>query len=95
MNSLIGEYSVEGKDLKTKLPNGRFYLDKVGAEHIADEVIKTHLKMNQSEANAYAKKNFPAIWDHADILKKGFIEVERAPVMLRAVVGEVEAQGGL
>ena len=95
MNSLIGEYSVEGKDPKTNLPNGRFYLDKIGAEHIADEVIQTHLGMNQKQSNDYKAKNFPAIWDHADILKKGFIEVERAPVMLRAVVGEVEAQGGL
>ena len=95
MNSLIGEYSVEGIDRKTNTPNGVFYLDKVGAEHIAEEVVKTHLEMKQPEANKYIKKEFPAIWAHADILKAGFIKVEEAPVMLRAVVGEVVAQGGL
>jgi hypothetical protein len=95
MNSLIGEYSIEGKDPKTNLPNGKFYLDKINAEHIANEVIRTHLGMNQGDANKYEKEHFPAIWAHADILNKGFIETERAPMMLRAVVGEVEAQGGL
>lgn len=91
MNSLIGEYSIEGKDEKTGKPNGRFYLDKINAEHIANEVIRTHLGMNQKEANDYEKKHFPEIWKHADILNKGYIETERAPVMLRAVIGEVEA----
>lgn len=51
--------------------------------------------MTQEQANKYEKEHFPAIWDHFDILKQGFIETERAPMMMRAVVGEVEAQGGL
>jgi hypothetical protein len=95
MNSLIGEYSIEGKDQKTGLPNGRFFIDKMNAEHVADEVVKTHLGMNQEAANKYVEKDFPAVWAHADILKRGFIETEAAPMMVRAVVGEVEAQGGL
>jgi hypothetical protein len=32
MNSLISEYSIEGKDKKTKLPNGHYFIDKHGAE---------------------------------------------------------------
>ena len=34
MNSLIGEYSIEGKDPKTGKPDGRFYLDKIGRAHV-------------------------------------------------------------
>jgi len=55
MNSLIKEYSLEGKNQKTGLPNGKFFINKINAEHVANEVIRTHLKMNQSEANTYEK----------------------------------------
>jgi hypothetical protein len=32
MNSLISEYSIEGKNKKTKKPDGHYYIDKHGAE---------------------------------------------------------------
>ena len=32
MNSLISEYSIEGKDKTTKKPNGHYFIDKYGAE---------------------------------------------------------------
>jgi hypothetical protein len=32
MNSLISEYSIEGKNKATKKPNGHYFIDKYGAE---------------------------------------------------------------
>lgn len=43
MNSLLKEYSLEGKDKKTGLPNGKFFINKINADHVANEVVRTHL----------------------------------------------------
>jgi hypothetical protein len=37
----------------------------------------------------------PLIWDHVDLLKKGFILVEEAPQFLRYLLGEVEVNNAL
>ena len=40
MRSLIKTYSLEGKT--DNEPNGKFYLDKNGAEGVAKEIVGTH-----------------------------------------------------
>jgi len=36
-----------------------------------------------------------ALWNHHDVLHEGFIEVDKAAVLLRSLIGEVESQVGL
>jgi hypothetical protein len=40
MNSLISEYSIEGKDKTSKKPNGHYFIDKHGAENISIAAIE-------------------------------------------------------
>jgi hypothetical protein len=93
MNSLISEYSIEGK--KNKKPDGHYYIDKHGAEMISIAAIKQNLEMKEGEAQKLVKERFPDLWEHYDVNNDGFMEVERAPMFIRGMVGENEAAAGL
>ena len=95
MNSLIDEYSIEGKDKKTKTPNGHYYIDKHGMEMVSRAAMKQNLDIKDAEVSKLVKERFPSLWEDADVNKDGFVEVERAPVFVRTMVGEVEAAEGL
>lgn len=95
MNSLISEYSIEGKDKKTKTPNGHYYISKYGAEKISIAAIEQNLEMKFSDAQKLEKERFPDLWEHYDVNDDGFMEIERAPMFIRGMVGENEAAGGL
>lgn len=51
--------------------------------------------MNEKEAQKLVKERFPSLWEHYDVNDEGFMEVERAPMFIRGMVGENEAAGGL
>ena len=82
MHSLIEKYAIEMKvdGVETR----EFYLNKEGAQAVANEVRDTH-----SEANAALAEGdrFGDIWNHFDINQDGFVEVERMPQFLRMYLG--------
>jgi hypothetical protein len=51
--------------------------------------------MKESEAKDLVKKRFPELWEHYDVNDDGFMEIERAPMFVRGMIGENEAAGGL
>jgi len=93
MNSLISVYSLEGNDGGT--PNGQFFLDKEGAKAVAEEVVQTHFGFTGAKRVEFLKDRFPRAWDNIDVNHDGQIEVARAAVLLRMIVGEVETNDGL
>ena len=93
MKSLIKTYSVEGNtDGK---PNGQFYLTKKGMDKVAKEVVGTHFGFKGKKRDDYLAKQLPKLWKAADVNKDGFIEVARAPMVLRTLLDNQEIGNGL
>ena len=95
MHSIISKYAIDKKDPKTGQPTGQFYVNEAGAEAIAREVIQTHLKKSGKELDDYANQHVADAWAKWDVNKTGYVEAERIPTMLRAIVGDVVAGFGL
>lgn len=96
MNSLISEYSIEGRDKKTNTPNGHYYIDKHGMEMVSRAAMKQNLEgLKDKQLDKLVAERFPSLWSDADVNKDGFVEVERAPMFVRTMVGDVEAAEGL
>jgi hypothetical protein len=94
MNSLVSKFAIEGRG-EDGAKNGHFFMTKDSTEQVAKEVVETHMHMQGGERDAYIAEHLPKLWAHYDVNKDGYIEVERAPVLLRQLVGEVEANFGL
>lgn len=59
MHSLIDEYSIEGRDKKTKKPNGHYYIDKHGMEMVSRAAMKQNLdNIKDSEVSKLIKERF-------------------------------------
>lgn len=61
----------------------------------ANEVVETHLGFHGEKRDSYIGERLDALWNHHDVLHEGFIEVDKAAVLLRSLIGEVESQIGL
>lgn len=94
MNSLIYHYSLEGRGDDDKA-NGKFFLTKNGFQSAAEEVVKTHLHMDAEKSSNYVKDRLDTIWNHVDVLKKGYLFANEGPQMLRMMLGEVEVNNAL
>lgn len=94
MNSVIQKYSVEGKGADGN-PNGQFWVTRNLFDDLSAEVIQTHLGFTGEKAATYANERVGKIWDHFDLLKKGFLHANEMPQCMRMLVGEVEINNGL
>merc|ERR1712159_391472 len=94
VKSLIQNYAVEAIDADGA-PNGDFYLTKDGAKDAASEIVETHLGYTGDKADAFINANFERAWNHADLLKNGFLTVEEGPAIFKSMLGEVEANNEL
>lgn len=99
MKSLIDKYAVEGNTDKIHKgkgePNGKFYVDKSNLYAASQEVVSTHLNLDGEKCDKFVDKKFKDLFEHYDVNGEGYIEVERAPMFLRQIVGENEASSGL
>ena len=93
MRSMYENYAFEGK--KDHLPTGHFWLDKSGARKASKEVVMTHLKMKDAEAESYLKESFEDLWGKYDVMEEGILDIDRMPQFLRTICGNNEACGGL
>ena len=94
MKSLIEKWAIESrKDDGTK--SGLFYMTKDLTKKAAEEVVESHHKFKGKDRDDYISQHFDKVWAHYDVNHDGFIEVDRVAVLLRTLIGEVEASFGL
>jgi hypothetical protein len=93
MWSLIEKFAVEGNTEGT--PNGHFYLTPKGLEKVAREVITVHYGWNGNKREFFLRDNLPKLWAYHDILNEGFIDVQKGPVLLKSLLGDVELNNKL
>lgn len=93
MHSLITKYALEGRT--DNEPNGHFYMTKDATKRVTEEVIGTHFGFTGEKRDGMVKDAMTTQWPRYDNLGDGFVDVERVPVFLRQVVGEVETAIGL
>lgn len=94
MRSLAKNYAVEAVDADGN-PNGNFFLTKDLARNAAYEIVGTHLGYTGDKADAFVNANFDRAWEHADLLKNGFLTVTEGPAIFKSMLGEVEANNEL
>ena len=82
MNSMIGKYAIEKRGADT-MPNGQYYLDETQARKAAEEVARTHLKLDGDELTRYMEANFWDTWRYYDTAKDGKIDAEMMPTFMR------------
>jgi len=94
MKSLISKWAIEGANADgTK--NGKFFMTKDLTADVAKEVVETHMHMSGADRDKYVADKLEALWPHHDVMKEGYVDVEKVPVILRSMVGEVELNLGL
>lgn len=93
MRSLIKSYAVEGRT--NDEPNGKFYLQRDGAEGVAKEIVGTHFGWTGEKRDNFVKKRLNELWPTHDVLGEGFIDVSKGPTMMRSLLGEVEISNKL
>lgn len=99
MKSLIDKYAVEGNTDKIHKgkgdPNGKFYVDKANLYAASQEVVNTHLGLDGEKRDKFVDSKFDSLFSHYDVNQEGYLEVERAPMFLRQILGENEISSGL
>ena len=95
MHSIISKYAVDKRDEKTGKPTGQLYVDRAGAEALAREVVATHLKKTGKELDDYVTHNLTEAWARWDVNQTGWVEAERIPTLLRAIINDPVAGFGL
>lgn len=93
MRSLIKNFSIEGNT--NGKGNGEFYITKEACFDVAKEVVSTHHGFGTYKTKDYLDEHFEKLWKHHDVLNEGFLDVAKAPVLLRSLIGEVESFIGL
>lgn len=54
-------------------------------------MVETHLGFHGSKRDDFIGERLDKLWNHHDVLHEGFIEVDKAAVLLRSMIGEVES----
>ena len=94
MNSLIMKHAIEGKGADGA-KNGKFYMDRYNTDLLAQEVVATHMHLKGAKLNKYVDDKMNTLWSHYDVNGEGWIDADRAPVLLRSLIGDVEINNGL
>ena len=54
-----------------------YWVDKKGALKAAYEIVRSNLHLDGAKLKAYIDENFPFLWEKHDVLKTGWIEIDR------------------
>ena len=95
MRSLISNYAVEGKLADGSGPNGSFYITRSAAEEASGAVVQQHFGWTGEKNSDFVKSQLLKLWPHIDVLNEGFIDIEKAPQLLKTLLGEVEIENQL
>ena len=91
---MLKNYAIEGKAADGQA-TGKYYMDRLGTTQVAKEVVGTHMGFKGEKLDNYVNDRMSGIWPLYDVNNQGYIEADRAPVVLRRVVGDVELNNGL
>ena len=94
MNNMLNNYAIEGRGADGE-KTGKYYMDRSSTSQVAREVVSTHMGYKGEKLDNYVSSKMGEIWPLYDDQNKGYIEADRAPVVLRRVVGDVEIANGL
>lgn len=93
MRNLITNYALEGKSDGS--PNQHFYLTKDAIQTESKNVVREHFGWDDKKTADYVQKQLTKLYPYYDVLNEGFLDVQRVPVLLRQVLGEVEIDNRL
>ena len=84
MRSMYETYALEETTPKTDtdpggVPTGKFWLNKMAAYAVAQEVLATHKGLTGAKLQSYLDTYFEKAWGHFDVNRTGMIEVIKAP----------------
>ena len=89
MRSMIKNYALERQTCAPDCqPDGTFWLNESAAKDAAREVLGTHKDMGDAELSAYLKKYWSKAWGHFDVNRSGYIEVLKAPQLMRFLASD-------
>lgn len=58
-------------------------------------MVQQHFGWTGAKNSDYVANQMSKVWPHVDYLNEGFIDVEKAPSVLRQILGEVEIDNQL
>jgi len=102
MRSMIEQYALEegacdedadGNEINCK-PSGKFWMDKLGTEMAAQEVLETHKGLSGPALNSYMDAYFEKAWGHFDVNLTGYVEVIKMPQLMRFLCSDQRMQLG-
>ena len=65
-----------------------FWVDKAGARAAADEIVGVNLHLEGAKLAQYMSQNFDDVWRKYDVLKTGWVEVERMNMFYKELMGD-------
>ena len=96
--NILDNYAIEGvsgKKQKNPKPTGSFYLTKNGARRAAVEVLCTHFKKCDKDADAYLDYYYDDAWNYFDVNRVGRIDAIGVSTFFRFLckpLGNVDLQ---
>ena len=86
MHSMLTKWAIERKT-KDGSPSGKFYMDRLGAQSVAREVLMNNLGMTSEKADAHLKEYFERSWLHFDVNHENVLEIGLMPMFMRFLGG--------
>jgi len=79
----------DGKVIKsTCIPNGKFFMNKLGVKKAASEVLATHKGLSGPALEEYLDTYLDKAWGHFDVNRVGVIEVIKTPQLMRFLASD-------
>ena len=65
-----------------------YWIDEKGALAAAREIVGTNLHLQDQKLDAFLASNFGDLWQKYDVLKTGWIEIERMSLFYKELMGD-------
>ena len=65
-----------------------WWIDKAGALAAAQELVAQNMRLEGSKLTQYLNDKFPDLWDKYDVLKTGWVEIERMSMFYKELMDD-------
>ena len=65
-----------------------YWVDEAGALAAGNEIVSTNLHLAGEKLTSFMGNNFPEMWTKYDVLKTGWIEVDRMALFYKDLMGD-------
>jgi len=65
-----------------------YWIDRAGALAAAREIVGVNLHMEGDKLNNYLNEKFDEMWNKYDVIKTGWVEVERMSMFYKELMGD-------